>query len=90
MVSVLVCVMMLDLSGKGHPTSRYVTIGTDLRIIQPLKPHHYIKLEIPLVEHGYVSKVEGELSASYTTHFILRKGSNETKGQETGWAPGLV
>lgn len=35
-------------SGMGHPTSRYVTISTAVRIIGACKPHHYVKEGLPL------------------------------------------
>jgi hypothetical protein len=40
-VSLLVWVITFDLSGKGGPTS------VALRIIWPLKPSHYLKVETP-------------------------------------------
>jgi len=40
---------MFDLSSMGGLTSRYATVSIGLRIPGPSKPHHYIKVGIPLV-----------------------------------------
>ena len=57
-VSLLVWVITFDLSGKGDPTSSYATAGVALRIIWPLKPSHYFKVETPsggqLGYHTYI------------------------------------
>ena len=46
-VSLLVWIITFDLSGKGGPTCSYATAGIALRIIWPLKPSHYFKVETP-------------------------------------------
>jgi len=57
-VSLLVWAITFDLSGKGDPTSSYATAGVALRIIWPLKPSHYFKVETPsggqLGYHTYI------------------------------------
>jgi hypothetical protein len=82
-VSLLVC-YHLDLSSKGHPTSRYATISTALRIIQSLKPHHYIKLGIPSVEN-VGTLVRWGKSCELHTPLALSSGKDliKYKGQET-------
>jgi hypothetical protein len=47
-VSFLVWVITCDLSGKGDPTSSYTTASITLRIIWPLKPSPYFKVETHL------------------------------------------
>jgi hypothetical protein len=46
-VSLFVWIITFDLSGMGGPTSSYATAGIALRIISPLKPSHYFKVETP-------------------------------------------
>jgi hypothetical protein len=46
-VFVLVWAITFDLSGMGGSTSSYATAGIALRIIWPLKPSHYFKVETP-------------------------------------------
>jgi len=41
-----VWVVTFDLSDVGGPTSSYATASIALRIIGPLKPHHYVKVGI--------------------------------------------
>jgi hypothetical protein len=48
-VSLFVWLLLLDLTGKGGPTSSYATAGIALRVSGALKPHHHDKVEIPLV-----------------------------------------
>jgi len=49
----------LDMCGMGAPTSSHTTASIALRIIWPHKPHHYVKVGIPLlaVEEGGVIRV---------------------------------
>jgi len=46
-----------NLSGMGGPTSSYATASLALRMIWPLKPHHYVIVEIPF--GGTDSLLEG-------------------------------
>jgi hypothetical protein len=41
-------VITFELSDMREPTSSYATAGRALRIIWPLKPHHYVKVQISL------------------------------------------
>ena len=47
-ISLLVWVITFDLFDTGGPTSSYATAGIAVRILWPHKPHHYVKVKIPL------------------------------------------
>jgi len=47
-LEVQVWIITSDLSGMGGPTSGYTTNSIAFRIIWPCKPHHYVKVGIPL------------------------------------------
>jgi hypothetical protein len=48
-VSLFVCLLPLDLTGMGDPTSSYATASIVLRVSGALKPHHHDKVETPSV-----------------------------------------
>jgi hypothetical protein len=51
----LVWLLPLGLCGMGDPTSSYATAGITLRVSDALKPHHYDKVETPLVGNIKIS-----------------------------------
>jgi hypothetical protein len=48
-VSLFICLLPLDLSGMGAPTSSYATAGIALRVSRALKSHHHDKVDTSCV-----------------------------------------